>query len=310
VKKLMRIALLSVVAFGVASTADSNPAFAYYKHHHKHAKHAHHGKVTLRSKSNTMVREGQNSLINLNYLHDKADGVLGHKTMKAVKAFQHDAKLPMTGQIDKATYSALIKADKSRAMAALPIPASSLLPKNLTMPGTESKQETLPAQPGLVGPTDQQYADPLLSGVTVAGDGKGAPQAVRTQELSSRYAKLDINENKNGNLRRYNMTVNGNPVLQIDNQPSIIGISETFALDHEDALILTAYNENDKVCSYKHYLLILADKSTVLHAIGNCTHGYQARKTQDSIFVTFPEVDDQRVAGATWRYEGGELVRL
>jgi hypothetical protein len=47
-----------------------------------------------------------------------------------------------------------------------------------------------------------------------------------------------------------------------------------------------------------------------VRAIGNCTHGYQARKVDDSLLVTFPEFDDQRVAGATWRYENDDLEKL
>jgi hypothetical protein len=99
-------------------------------------------------------------------------------------------------------------------------------------------------------------------------------------------------------------------MLQIDNQPSIIGISQTFALEHEDVIVLTTYHDGDKVCAYKHYLLTLAQGRNELHPIGNCSHGYQARKVEESIFITFPEVDDQRVAGATWRYESGDLEKL
>ncbi len=309
-KKLLRLALLATVAFGCLSLAELSPANAYFQHHHKHVKHVKHRKTKhkMHSRSNAMVRDAQTSLVNLAYYRGKPDGVLGPKTVKAIKAFQHDHHLAVNGRLNKETYNAIIKADSARAMSSLPLPASALGP--LPMLPIESKVDTLKAQPGLVGQTNQQYADPLLGGAVVAGEGKGAPQAVRTQELSSRFAKLDINENKNGPTRRYDMTLNGRPILQIDNQPSIIGISQTYALDNEDAIILTSYHDGDPVCAYKHYLLTLAEGRNELRAIGNCTHGYQARKVEDSLFITFPEFDDQRLAGATWRYEGGELERL
>ena len=306
-KKQLRNALLALSVIGLVTSAGSTPVFAFFKHHHKHITHVHHKKV-VHHKTSTLVRDAQASLINLNYMKGKPDGVLGPKTVKAIKGFQKDNRLPVTGKLTKETYNAIIKADSARAMASLPIP-SIKNPMPNSSPLAEIKQDTLPAQPGLVGPTNQQYADPLLGGVTVAGSAASG-QSVRTQELSSRYAKLDINENINGPERRYNLTMNGTPLLQIDNQPSIIGISQTYALEHEDVLILTTYNNSDKTCPYKHYLLSLTQGRNELHVIKNCTHGYQARKVEDSVFITFPEFDDARLVGATWRYESGELEKL
>jgi hypothetical protein len=297
VKKLVRLASLALFVVGLTATVDSKPAFAFFHHHHKHATKSHqiHHKHKKHAKSSALVRDAQTSLVNLGYYAGHPDGKMGPKTTKAIKAFQRDHSLPKDGKLTKQTYNAIIKADSARAMASLPIPLS--LPHD----------NALAAQPGLVGPTDQQYADPLLGGTTIIG---GNAQAVRTQELTSRFAKLDINENINGGLRRYNLTLNGNPVLQVDNQPSIIGISQTYSLGHEDAIILTTYHDGDPVCAYKHYLLALTEGRNELHAFGNCTHGYQARVVEDSLFVTFPEVDDARVAASTWRYESGDLEKL
>lgn len=303
--KNLRTALLALSVIGLATAVSTQPASAFFKHHHKHYKHVHHGKHAVHHKTSPLVRDAQSSLINLKYLKGKADGVLGPMTVKAIKAFEKDHHMPVTGKLTKETYNAIIKADSARAMESLPMPTL----KSRTTPMVDVPKDTLPSQPGLVGPTNQQYADPLLGGVTVAG-ANGAAQSVRTQELSSRYAKLDINENINGPTRRYNLTMNGNPLLQIDNQPSIIGISQTYALEKEDVLILTTYHDGDKVCAYKHYLLSLSQGRNELHPINNCTHGYQARKVEDSIFITFPETDDARIVGATWRYESGELERL
>ena len=296
-KKLIRIALITSVVFGLGSIADSTPAFAYFHHHHKHhARKTHH---KHKGSNSAMVRDAQMSLIRLGYLTGHADGVIGPKTRHAIMTFQREHGLRATGQLTRATYSAIIKADHSLAAVTLPEP--------MLVPVTP--HDTLAAQPGLVGPTDTQYADPLRGGKTVFADPTGN-QSVRTQEVSSRFAKLDINENTNGPMRRYNITLNGTPILLIDHQPSIIGVSETYAFDHEDAIILTTFHDGDPVCAYKYYLLTLTEGKNELRVIGNCTHGYQSRKVEDSLFITFPETDDQRVAGATWRYENGDLERL
>jgi len=301
VKKNLRHVLLGLSVIALMAGLGAEPASAYFKHHHKIVHHKSHKKATKRkSKTHSMVHDAQTSLINLKYLTGKADGILGPKTIKAIKAFQKEHHLHADGKLTKQTYNSIIKADKERAMANLPLPKQ-VLPA--------PSQDTLAAQPGLVGVTHQDYADPLLGGTTVIGAAGGA-QSVRTQELSSRFAKIDINENINGPTRRYSLTVNGNPLLMIDNQPSIIGISETYALEKEDAIIITSYHDGDKVCAYKHYLLTLSQGRNELHPIDNCTHGYQARKVEDSIFITFPETDDVRVAGATWRYEDGDLEKL
>jgi hypothetical protein len=293
VNKSLRLACLAFVTAGLVSVAATPPAYAFFHHHHKkHVRHVKHKK----HKTSAMVRDAQISLINLGYYKGHPDGLMGPKTVKAIRVFQRDHGLKVTGKLTRETYNAIIKADKTRAMASLPMPV--MMPPPI---------DTLPAQPGLVGPTNQQYADPLLGGPTVAG---GGAQAVRTQELSSRYGKLDINENVNGNERRYTMTLNGRPILDSDHQPSIIGISQTFKLENEDAIVISTYRASDPVCAYQHYLLTLAEGRNEIRAFGNCTHGYQARAVENSLFVTFPEVDDQRVAGATWRYESGDLERL
>ncbi|MGL1617795.1 peptidoglycan-binding domain-containing protein, partial [Vibrio parahaemolyticus] len=86
---------------------------AFFHHHHKthvrHATHTHH-KHSHHSKSSALVRDAQTSLINLLYLKGNADGVLGPKTVKAIKNFQKDHGLRVTGKLTKETYNAIIKA--------------------------------------------------------------------------------------------------------------------------------------------------------------------------------------------------------
>lgn len=53
------------------------------------------------------VKAIQLRLIELNYLSGSADGAFGKKTEEAVRMFQKDANLPVTGVVDRATLNAL-----------------------------------------------------------------------------------------------------------------------------------------------------------------------------------------------------------
>jgi hypothetical protein len=298
----MRLVLLVVAAaFGLLAAGGATPAFAK---HHKHASGLHQPHRKPKPEPPTtaaMIHDAQTSLIKLGYLEGTPDGILGPKTRKAVKKFQKDHGLRVTGTLTKKTREAIAKADSEHNVAALPLAVA---------PPQQAGEVMSEAHPEFYGRTDQNYADPLIGGPTVAGNVTEA-QYARTQGILSRYAKLDVNENTNGPMRRYIITQSGEPIFGSEHQPSIIGMSQTFNLKNEDVIILSTYREDDIVCPYKHFLLTLSDgKRVILPINDNCTRGYQARIVEDSLFITFPELDDQRVAGNTWRYEFGELNRL
>jgi len=48
-------------------------------------------------------------LIELNYLRDSADGVFGNMTAAAVREYQADAGLTVTGEIDAATMKSIME---------------------------------------------------------------------------------------------------------------------------------------------------------------------------------------------------------
>lgn len=294
-KNKLRLALLASAVLTVVLAGDASPAFARHHHHSHHTARSHHHVRRHHSKGNERVRQAQVSLINLGYYQRNPDGILGPQTKIALRAFQRAQHMRVTGVLDTKTYNALLKAERKHAMEALPLPHVGV---------------TSIAPPALYGKTDQQYADPFRDSPVVAGS-KDSGQAVRTQGFESRYAKIDVNENINGAVRRYAVTINGTPILQVDNQPSVIGISETYHLGTEDAIIFTTYRDNDPVCAYKYFLLTLTEGSNQLRSLDNCTHGYQARVVEQSLFIAFPEVDSPRIsAPATWRYEDGNLTRL
>lgn len=57
--------------------------------------------------STEMIRQAQRALQDQGYYNGPIDGVLGPRTQQAIRDFQHDHRLPVTGQLDDQTASAL-----------------------------------------------------------------------------------------------------------------------------------------------------------------------------------------------------------
>lgn len=296
---------LALVIFGSGSAEarTHHHKHHYYKHHHvQHAHHTHHvihhaAKAKLPVLQD--VRTAQKHLIHLGYLSGKADGKLGPKTVSALRHFQKDHHLAINGKLNTSTYNALVEADmpagtKPMAMPVVPpVAASDFYAKH----------------PDFYGQYDQQYADPMITAPTVVSKDNSIATE-RAQNIPSRFGQIEVTEANKGIDRRYNVTLNGQSILMVDDQPSVIGISSTYNMGDEDAIILTAYHDTSTICPYKHYLLTLRQDGNNMQEISNCTRGYQARLTNGSLIVEFPESDDRRVVGNTWRYEGGRLERL
>lgn len=249
------------------------------------------------TRTKTDVRTAQGHLINLGYLKANADGKLGPITMAALKHFQKEHHLTVNGKLNTATYNALVEADMSVSAAATPAP---IVPP-------VSASEFYGKNPDFYGKYDQQYADPMVTAPTIVG--KDDTTSGRLQNIPTRYGKIDVNEDIHDNIKRYNVSLNGQPILMVDDQPSVIGISSTYDLGSEDGIIFTTYHVNT-TCPFKHYLMTLKQDGNNLQEISNCTRGYQARVTNGSLFVEFLESDDGRTIGNTWRYENGHLERL
>lgn len=296
--------LLMTCALIMAATAFSSiPAEArtHHKHHHSHRHHVatrHHVKKKLKTQAHTNVRTAQRHLINLLYLNGKADGKMGPKTAAAIRKFQRDQHLPVNGKLTVATYNALIEADAPvtttmiESNAPPPVPATDFYAKH----------------PDFYGHYDQQYADPMITAPGIVNQEGTA--ITRSQTLPTRYGKIETSEDKNGSQKRYDVTLNGQSVLTVDNQPSVIGISKTYELGDEDAIVFTTYHDASTTCPYKHYLMTLKQDGNNLQEIDNCTRGYQAHVNEGSLFIEFLEPDDARAIGNTWRYENGRLERL
>jgi hypothetical protein len=267
--------------------------------HHKQAHRAIHHTATHSSHSSHMVMTAQQHLVDLGYLTEHPDGILGPKTALALKHFQRDHKFRADGKLTTQTYNALVE--------------MSMESKSVSTMGANAPSPTPPADfygnnKDFYGHYNQQYQDPMLLSSGVAGDGSNAP--IRSQAIASRFAKIDMSENGQGPAISYIVTVNGQPLLRSDDQPSVIGVSKTYDLGDEDAIIFSTYRSFDPVCTYKHYLLITNQSGNNVQQIDNCTRGYQAIVKEGSLFVTFPDFDANRAIGSVWRYEKGSLQKL
>jgi formylglycine-generating enzyme required for sulfatase activity len=101
------------------------------------------------------ISEVQAMLGHLGYLSDPPNGILGPKTKKAIKKFQADHKLSMTGKMDEATVNALKAGAPSPVTkeAAAPVPPA-------TVPG--------PIPPKVPAPHTVEETKPIAAPVVVA----------------------------------------------------------------------------------------------------------------------------------------------
>ncbi|MDX2028629.1 MAG: peptidoglycan-binding domain-containing protein [Alphaproteobacteria bacterium] len=291
------LALLGAVlslSFGLTIAA---PADARTHHTKTHAK-----KKKSRSGS-SMLRTTQNHLANLGYYHGKVDGLNGPKTKAAIRKFQGDHNMAATGKLTTQTYNTILAADESGARhlatGKSPHYSSSRRGSYLPAPSVETYREPVDfygSRPDYYGYYDQQY--------------ENAVQLGSPQTLPSRFAKIELAENGQPPAGRYNISLNDQPLVNADNQPSIIGVSRTFQLGPEDAIVLTAYQDGDTTCPYKHYLLALREGGYGTNEISNCTREFTTQVKDGSLFVTFPETDSGRAVGSIWRYESGNLEKL
>ncbi|GEM_PF-652543 len=260
--------------------AKTHPAKAKAKHAvgcaHKKAPCAH------AQKGDEIVRIAQEHLAHLGYYTGKIDGIMGPATREAIKNFQREHGLKPDGVLGKKTRKALEDADH-------------VMPS----PSEISPNEPLTHEQGFVNPlnteVDQDYQTPLGKSPTL---------------LYTRFAGLEVNETGGGTDKRYTVKLNGQTLLEVNGQPSVIGISKTYDLGGEDAIIFTTFNPDSVLCSYENYVLVLNDKDHKLLEIENCTRAYQAQVNNNSLYISFPERDDNRVLGGTWRLEGMNLNRL
>lgn len=269
-KKIALFVSLFLLAFAFAAP----PTEA----HKARTKHSHVSKKKAKPDAETImiVKRAQEHLARLGYYVGKIDGLMGPATKASIKHFQRDKSLKVTAALDNPTRLALEDADRV------------LLPRK--------EGETIHVLPN---PQDMQVHQDYEASLN-----KG------TKVVSSRHARLDVTETGAGADKRYAVNVNGQPILLAEGQPSIIGISTTYDLGNEDAVIFTTFSPSEEGCVYRTRVLAMNASENKLLDIDNCTRNYQAFADKGSLYIVFPERDDNRAVGATWRLEGMTLNRL
>jgi len=265
---------LSTLAACFALTLGAAPASAKTKHKHHVTHHARH--IVKHSNAGSVIRIAQQHLANLGYYSGKIDGLMGPRTKAAIKHFQKEHSLKPDGVLGPKTKRALDYADR-------PVSTTREFPVHEAVPIDTTS------------PINPEFANSLNGG---------------TKIISSRFARLDVNETGFGADKHYNVNVNGQPILTVDGQPSVIGISPTYDLGSEDAVIFTTYSPNDPICAYKNHVLAMDATGAKLLDIDNCTRAFQARVDGGSLYISFPEAGENRAVGAVWRLEGTSLERL
>lgn len=255
--------------------------------------------------SGKSVRLTQQRLNNMGFYSGPVDGTLGEVTRDALRDFQAQNGLAVTGSLTSDTYQ-LIKDQHDNGMR--PYNYSYLNPYRYD--GYYGRYAYTPPYYG-----NYNYA---YNGYSSAYDYRGyrnyanwSPSS--TQNVPIRFGRLEIQDNVVGGTHNFSVMLNGQSVLQANNQPLTLRVSNTYRLNGEDAVIFTAYDGTDS-CSYKSYLLTVRADGTYVapQQVGNCTGNYQARIEAGQLYISF--ADDPRMgryAGMdTWRYGYGGLNRI
>lgn len=241
-----------------------------------------------------MVQAAQMRLASLGYFVGRFDGQLGPNTEGAILDFQRVNGLPATGSLTPQTYAVLMNESLVRHVVAYPDPYI--------------------YHDGIYGNIayNTAYIEPLaMSNNPVIWADRW--HYSYTQEIPSRFGKLNVHEDDRGTVRHYAVTLNGRPVLFANNQPGLLRVSHTYAMSHEDAVIFTAY-QADGVCAYKSYLLTIHSDGTFNSPkeVGNCGSSYEAHVADNALFLSFERTALGSSWGTwdVWRYESDNLVRI
>ncbi|MFA5041445.1 MAG: peptidoglycan-binding domain-containing protein [Bdellovibrionales bacterium] len=237
-------------------------------------------------KTSDVIRSAQEHLKHLGYYTGKIDGVMGPATKSAIRNFQREHGLKADGILGPKTIRALEEADKV-------MPRSSSSYSGAKRPFmTHEYTDTVADEDDI----HQDYQPPFRRGV---------------KSVYSRFTGLNITGSPSDGIgQRYSVVLNGQPLLMAGDQSSVIGVSKTYEVGDVDAVILTTYNADSTLCSYSTYVVVLGPKEGKLLEIENCTRAYEAEVTNGALIISFPERDDNRMLGATWRLEGFSLTRL
>ena len=258
-----------------------------------------------RADGTATVQAAQMRLADLGFYVGRFDGAMGPVTEGAIRDFQRTNGLPSTGNLTSQTYAVLMNSPYSPTYHASVYPDPYVYHHSMAVAPYY--------QAAYVEPTYHTgYVEPLMVSETpvIWGD---RWHYTHSQALPTRYGRLDVNEDDTGSIRHYAITLNGHPVLFANNQPGLLRVSRTYAMDNEDAVVFTAY-EGDGVCAYKHYLLTIHSDGSFNNPkeVGNCGSKYEAHVADNALFLSFQRTSLGNAWGTwdVWRYESNALERI
>ena len=273
-KNLYRTSALSLAAFCLALGLSAAPAQA-------------------KNDNSELVRVAQMRLTDLGYPVGHLDGIMGQATENAIKDFQRNSGLQITGSLTPETFSLLTHANRVGNGTAL-YQTYETFYRTADYEHLAEYNRVLAIDPASVAWGERWHV-------------------VRDQEIPLRFAHLNVREEDSGTLRHYTITLNGQEIMFANNQPGVLRASETFALNNEDAIIFTAYQATG-VCPNKSYLLVVHSDGTFDRPseIGNCAGSYEAHISNNALVISFPGVNlmDGVQTWGTWRYQNSLTVRL
>lgn len=242
-----------------------------------------------------VVQAAQMRLASLGYYTGRFDGSMGPVTEGALRDFQRTNGLPATGNLTQQTMAVLMNS----AYAPLHVAA---------YPDPYVYHHELYTEPYY----QTAYVEPLITS-TVPVIWNDRWHYTHSESLPTRFGNLSVSEDNTGSVRHYAVTVNGHPVLFANNQPGLLRVSRTYAMNNEDAVVFTAY-EGDGVCSYKHYLLTIHSDGSFNNPkeVGNCGNAYEAHVADNALFLSFQRTSLNNAWGTwdVWRYENNALERI
>ncbi|MDD3181805.1 MAG: peptidoglycan-binding domain-containing protein [Alphaproteobacteria bacterium] len=237
-------------------------------------------------KSSESIRTAQMQLAELGYFADRYDGILGSVTRAALQEFQRNNGLIVSGVLTPETANLLIRMDY----------------------GVRNSSYYGNAYLGYsnyynIGSRAEMHS-PIV-------DWGNRWHVANMYSIPSRFAKVDVHEDRAGSLSNFSITLNGAPVLFAKNQPNFPQISRTFNLGNEDAVIITTSN-GDGICSHRNFLLTLRSNNTFVgpQEIGNCSDVFEASVHNHLLYINFKNGFNDVALNSVWRYANGSLRRL
>ena len=213
------------------------------------------------------VRIAQERLMGLGYFVGKEDGVMGSLTIDAVEDFQYRSGLPITGTLNKTTYSVLKQTYYSAHWNGYNYAYNYGYNGHYT-PIRYTRDNLVYSR----------HYEPVNYITESSSTLNTKEQAENVRNVPIRYASLAINEDNHGAVSNYSVMLNGNPVLNAYNQPAPVRVSENYNANGEDTVVFTV-SDAYSACSYKNYLLtVRSDGSYVpAHEVGNCVSELEPR---------------------------------